>query len=72
MTIIYRARGQVRYSELSCSDCHRDNFVVSEDALDFYYESAPAQPYLCPTCRRRHDPNAVLYGDVRLRQAVPA
>ena len=72
MSVIYRARGDVRYSELSCAACHRDNFVVSENALDFYYELAPAQPYLCPTCRLRRDANAPLYGQRHRPQAVPA
>lgn len=63
MTVIYHTHRGIRYVELPCAGCRDGNHVVSEDALDYYYESAPAQPYLCPTCRRRHKPKAVLYGE---------
>lgn len=61
MAIIYRERDGIRYSELSCTTC-RDGFAVSQQVLDFYDSLAPAQPYLCPTCRRWRDQNAVVYG----------
>lgn len=67
MAIIYRQRAGIRYSELSCAGCHRD-FAASEDALNFYYDQAPALPYLCPTCRRERDQNAVLYDAQHCRQ----
>lgn len=69
MAIIYHERDGVRYSELSCAGCHR-TFAVSQDVLDFYYDQAPAQPYLCPACRRQHDPRAAVHGQVH--QSWPA
>lgn len=67
MMVIYRERDGIRYSELSCAGCHR-TFVVSQDALDFYYDQSPALAYLCPTCRQERDQNAVLYDAQHCRQ----
>lgn len=67
MAIIYRARGGIRYSELSCAGC-KHTFAVSQDALDFYYDQSPALPYYCPTCRRQHNPQAALYDLVHQMQ----
>jgi len=70
---IYKTHRGIRYVEVQCSACRRDNHVVSEDALEFYAMAAPFQPYLCPTCRKRRDPDAALYGEMprhAQRQAV--
>lgn len=70
MSVIYRERDGVRYSELSCPDCAGDKFVVSQNALDFYADQSPALPYLCPQCRRRRNPRSTLYG--LMHQMQPA
>lgn len=64
MTTIYRVRDDVRYAEITCASCHSHN-AVSEDALEFYAQSAPFLAYLCPACRRQRYPDAALYGKVR-------
>lgn len=64
MTTIYRVRDGVRYVEVACADCGAHN-AVSEDALEFYAQSAPFLAYLCPACRRQRYPDAALYGEVR-------
>ena len=65
--VIYRERDGVSYSELSCAGC-RHAYVASQNALDFYYDQAPAMPYYCPTCRRQHNPQAALYDLVHQMQ----
>lgn len=63
--ITYHTHRGIRYAELPCAECRDGNHVVSEDAMEFYAMAAPFQPYLCPTCRKRRDPDAALYGEVR-------
>lgn len=70
----YVAKSQNRpaCTEVPCPDCGvMIRYVVSDDALGFYFAMYPGQPYRCPTHRRQHQPGAALYAQVPRVEARP-
>jgi hypothetical protein len=64
--ITYRTRGDIQYAEIACAECRvtAGKYVVNAEGLEFYEESQPGVPYLCPTHRLARDPDARLYAAV--------